>query len=157
MLALKGHGAREVEMDYPEMMTHLKASESTAKRAIAELVRRKHIGVSRRHNSANVYQFTSSVFAEGAALLPVGETGSHKPAVASLVNCAKCHKACKRVMRTGWCRSCNRDVDLKAAVDRIRITAPNITDTDLARRLMDDHNLSRMTARLRRVMRKVAA
>jgi hypothetical protein len=48
-------------------------------------------------------------------------------------------------------------MDLKAAVDRIRITAPNITDTDLARRLMDEHNLSRMTARLRRVMRKVAA
>src|SRR5580700_11167235 len=71
-LALKGHGAREVEMDYPEMRAHLKTSESTAKRAVAELVRRNHVSVSRRHNSANVYQFTSSVFGEGAALLAVG-------------------------------------------------------------------------------------
>ena len=50
---------------------------------------------------------------------PATQTPSSSPDTPlPLVRCSLCRRQCKRVLKAGWCRSCNADKRIEKAVDR---------------------------------------
>jgi hypothetical protein len=154
-LGVKGHGAREVEMDYGEMAENLGISESTAKRGIARLVARQHVRVTHRNNRPNIYTLLSSVFAEGATLMPVEGQRMATPKPEPLKPCLRCKRPCRRLSRNaGWCRGCVDDVEFRAKVRMLRTKYPEASERELAIIIKQECGLQRMTARVRKALRE---
>lgn len=85
-----------------------------------------------------------------------GNEGTATPAAPvkseRIASCQKCHRPCRRVGRSGHCRGCASDVELERQIRGIRATCPDVTPEEIAAKL----NLHRLTARVRRVLSKVA-
>lgn len=93
----------------------------------------------------------------GAAAGDSGASGVHdKPhgAVASVLSCAKCHRPCKRLTKAAYCRSRHADIELAQQIREVQAENPGISAEALAYKIKDRAKLKRLTARVRRVLRR---
>lgn len=137
---------------------------TTALRWIAELERRGHIMRQKGASGArNTYSLSSPVFATRSkgsrqgvdtTLENVAEDESTLRQPVQIQHCSECRRPVKQLGKTGWCRTCVHDANLvrdwmAAKAD----LGPNATEEEIAHRL----HLEKITARMRKILRRAAA
>jgi len=110
-------------------------------------------------NQIQAYRICHRMFGSAKGGGSDGSGFREQPADApgSLLSCARCHRRCKRLTKTAYCRSCNADVELARQIREVCAENPGITAEDLAYKIKDRAKLKRLTVRIRRVMQEVAA
>jgi len=151
IMALRAFGHSKIALSYAELAAGLHGSERAAMRAAAELVARGHVDVLRTHNYPNAYVLRSTVFQrrEAVGATQAGDAGC-------LPLCAKCRRPCRRLARSGLCRSCTAEADLAARVREVRgELGADASPEQIAERLKqaaEERGRRRLTARVRKAM-----
>lgn len=87
---------------------------------------------------------------------PAGVSESEETPAIWKAGCLKCHREVRRLTRAGYCRGCHKDEEMLAKVRQVQYTHPGIEAEEIAVILKDQHQLHRMTARVRRILRQSA-
>jgi DNA-binding transcriptional MocR family regulator len=121
----------------------------TVCRAIVELIEAGFISSEHKSRARGVYRFTSPAFAA-----KTGGSGATNSSGEPLVLCGSCRKPCKRLGKTGWCRSCVSSEVLaqKVAQARKELGADS-SESEIAHHI----HLRRITPRIAKLLRKMAA
>jgi len=104
-------------------------------------------------NQVQAYQICHPMFAHSDAAVSLEQVRDPIYVAA----CLKCHREVKRLTRAGYCRACHKDEEIAAKVRQVRVAHPGAEAEEIAVILKDQHQLRRMTARVRRVLRQGAA
>jgi hypothetical protein len=137
-----------IELSHKEIAEAMTCSERQAIRGVIELEHAQYVEVARRRNIRNSYWLNPA--RTGAASSPAG-VAQRPMASHAAVTCGRCRKPCRKLGKTGWCRSCVEASELAARVESARAElGQDATPEQLAAHLKN----ARLARRIRRILEK---
>jgi len=150
LFSVKPLTGEAIVLSHGEIAQAMTCSERQAIRAVGELERAEYIEVVRRHNFRNSYRLNRGL-PTGALASPGEVLMVHREPPRVDVMCGRCRKPCRRVGKTGWCRSCVETSELATRVVAARAELGlDATPEQLAAHLKN----ARLALKIRRILER---